>query len=106
MTRANRVDGRSDLWEITVEPDSGFSVTVALPETSDCDAQGAVRTSDGRMLSASVKLIVTGPDTPEPILEPVQNPAALAPFRPGRPWAPTWPASSSHCSPMRLPPCC
>ena len=61
VTRARRVNGSSALWEITVEPGSGDSVTVTLPETTDCAAQGAVCTSDGRMLSASVKLTVTGP---------------------------------------------
>ena len=79
VTRARRVDGRSDLWEITVEPSSGYTVIVTLPETTDCDAEGAVCTSDGRMLSAKVKLFVTGPDTPEPTVELRQNPAALAP---------------------------
>ena len=61
VTRARRVNGSSALWKITVEPGSGDSVTVTLPETTDCAAQGAVCTSDGRMLSASVKLTVTGP---------------------------------------------
>ena len=35
-TKAKRVNGQSDLWEITVEPDSDADVTVVLPITEDC----------------------------------------------------------------------
>ena len=38
-TRAKRVNGQSDLWEITVEPDSDAAVTVVLPVTEDCGTQ-------------------------------------------------------------------
>ena len=31
VTRARRVDGRNDRWEITVEPDSRETVTIRLP---------------------------------------------------------------------------
>ena len=61
ITRARRVNGSSSLWEITVEPDSDADVTVVLPVTTDCAAQGAVCTSDGRKLSNSVELTVAGP---------------------------------------------
>ena len=47
MTRAKRVESRSDLWEITVEPDSHADVTIVLPITKDCDAEGAVCTGGG-----------------------------------------------------------
>ena len=65
VTRAKRVDGRSDLWEITVEPDSDAGVTIVLPTTTDCDDQGAVCTSAGRMLSTRLELTVPGPEEEE-----------------------------------------
>ncbi len=73
VTRAKRVNGSSSLWEITVEPDSGADVAITLPVTTDCGDQGAVCTSDGRMLSNEVKLTVTGPDAPEPTPTPQPN---------------------------------
>ena len=61
VTQANRVDGRRDLWRITVEPDSDEAVTVRLPETTDCGASGAICTGDGRPLSHSLSATVSGP---------------------------------------------
>ena len=60
-TKAKRVDGQSDLWEITVEPDSDADVTVVLPVTEDCAAQDAVCTRDGTKLSNRSELTVPGP---------------------------------------------
>ena len=60
-TKAKRVDGQSDLWEITVEPDSDADVTVVLPVTGDCTAQDAVCTRDGTKLSNRSELTVPGP---------------------------------------------
>ncbi len=60
-TKAKRVDGQSDLWEITVEPDSNAAVTVVLPITEDCAAQDAVCTRDGTELSNRSELTVLGP---------------------------------------------
>ena len=48
-------------WEITVTPDGDGDVTVVLPVTQDCAAQGAICTGDGRMLSTRVELTVAGP---------------------------------------------
>ena len=73
VTRAKRVNGSSSLWEITAEPDSGADVTITLPVTTDCGDQGAVCTSDGRMLANEVKLTVTGPDAPDPTPTPQPN---------------------------------
>ena len=61
ITGARRVDGRRDLWEMTVEPDSHQAVTIRLPKTTGCDATGAVCTSDGRPLSHSLRATVRGP---------------------------------------------
>ena len=48
-------------WEISVSPDSNADVTVELPITEDCDAQGAICTEDGTMLSSPLKFTVKGP---------------------------------------------
>ena len=64
-TKAKRVNGQSDLWKITVEPDSDADVTVVLPITSDCGTQGAVCSRAGgnkrRPLSNRSELTVPGP---------------------------------------------
>ena len=60
---AQRTDKPSNIpWLITVKPQGNGDVTIELPATTDCDAEGAICTSDGRMLSNEVKLTVTGPD--------------------------------------------
>ena len=60
-TKAKRVNGQSDRWKITVEPDSNAAVTVVLPITEDCAAQDAVCTRDGTKLSNRSELTVPGP---------------------------------------------
>ena len=60
---AQRTDKPSNIpWLITVKPQGTGDVTIELPATTDCDTEGAICTSDGRMLSNEVKLTVTGPD--------------------------------------------
>ena len=62
VTKARRLNRPSNIrWEITVEPNSSAAVTVALPVTTDCEAQGAICTEDGKKLSAEVTLNVRGP---------------------------------------------
>ena len=62
VTGARRlVKGSNIGWEIVVEPDSNGDVTVKLPVSEDCDAQGAICTEDGRMLSSPLELTVSGP---------------------------------------------
>ena len=62
---ARRLDGDSDAsnirWEITVSPDSNADVTIELPATEDCEAQGAICTGDDTMLSSPLEFIVKGP---------------------------------------------
>ena len=62
---ARRLDGGSDTrnikWEISVTPDSNADVTVELPATTDCEAQGAICAEDGTMLSSPLKFTVKGP---------------------------------------------
>ena len=52
VTKARRLErGKNVRWEIHVRPDGNDDVTIALPATTDCAADGAVCTEDGRMLS-------------------------------------------------------
>ena len=62
VVRAKRLDKDGNVrWEIHVRPFGDGTVTIVLPATTDCDAQGAVCTSDGRMLSSGLELTVAGP---------------------------------------------
>ncbi len=72
VSRAKRVDGRSDLWEITVAPDSDADVSVALPVTEDCATAGAVCTSGGKKLA-------NRSETTVPRLVAANSPATGAP---------------------------
>ena len=53
--------GKNVRWEITVQPSSNADVTVVLPITTDCAAQGAICSSDGRKLSSQVEVTDSGP---------------------------------------------
>ena len=65
VTGASRLDKPSNLrWQIVVEPDSDAEVTIVLPPTTDCGAQGAICTGGGRKLSGRVELTVNGPEPP------------------------------------------
>ena len=55
------VSGKNLRWEIVVSPDSNGDVTITLPATTDCDAQGAICTADGTMLSSPLEFTVSGP---------------------------------------------
>ena len=53
--------GKNVRWEISVTPDGNGPVTIVLPATTDCTAQGAICTQDGRMLSNRLEITVPGP---------------------------------------------
>ena len=62
VERAQRTDKPSNIpWRITVKPHGTGDVTIELPATTDCDAQGAICTGDGRKLSNSLNFTVSGP---------------------------------------------
>ena len=62
VTGARRLDPPSNVgWEIHVQPDGDGTVTIVLPATTDCTAEGAICTQDGRKLSNSLNLTVPGP---------------------------------------------
>ncbi len=63
VTRAQRkVQGSNQTWTITVKPKGNGAITVTLPETTDCNAAGAICTDDGRKLSNSTTVTVAGPE--------------------------------------------
>ena len=66
VVKARRLEpGSSDRnnvrWEISVTPDGNGAVTVVLPTTTDCEAEGAICIRDGRMLSNRLEISVPGP---------------------------------------------
>ena len=63
VTRARRVDGRSDRWEITVEPDGDEPVGITLPGNRACGTHGAICSKAERpiQLGNSPSATVEGP---------------------------------------------
>ena len=62
VRKAQRLEQGSNVgWRITVRPNSDGAVTIILPITEDCEAQGAICTDDGRKLSTELVLTVSGP---------------------------------------------
>ena len=62
-TKAGPVNGRKDLWELTVKPDPRADVTVTLAAGAACDTPAAVCTADGKALSHTISATVRGPVT-------------------------------------------
>ena len=59
---AQRTDKPSNIpWLITVKPQGNGDVTITLPETTNCNADGAICTGDGRKLSNRLEFTVSGP---------------------------------------------
>ena len=62
VTKARRLEKDKNVrWEIHVTPDGNGPVTIVLPVSTDCTAQGAICTQDGRMLSNRLEITVPGP---------------------------------------------
>ena len=62
VTGARRLAPRSNVgWEIHVRPDGNGPVTIVLPVTTDCTAEGAICAEDRRPLSNSLEITVPGP---------------------------------------------
>ena len=53
--------GKNVRWEIHVTPGGDGTVTVVLPVTTDCAAEGAICTGDRRPLSNRLEITVPGP---------------------------------------------
>ncbi|MYK88220.1 MAG: fibronectin type III domain-containing protein, partial [Acidobacteria bacterium] len=63
MLAVKRVNDRSDLWSITVSPESAGPVTLRVGSRGACDGVGAVCTADGRALSNRPSVTIQGPDS-------------------------------------------
>ena len=62
VERAQRTDKPSNTnWRITIKPQGNGDVIIELPATTDCNADGAICTGDGRKLSNSLSFTVSGP---------------------------------------------
>ena len=62
VKRAQRkVPGSNRTWTITVEPAGNGAVSITLPETTDCDDEGAICTFDKRKLSNATSVSISGP---------------------------------------------
>ena len=62
VVKARRLEpGKNIRWEIRINPTSNADVIITLPITTDCTANGAVCTGDGRRLSNRLELTVGGP---------------------------------------------
>ena len=63
VTYVRRLEpGKNVRWEITVTPGSSAALAIALNATTDCSAQGAICTGDGRKLSSWAELAISGPN--------------------------------------------
>ena len=58
VTAAARVDGRGDLWSLTVAPSGAEDVGIALSPGRECKEAGAICTQDGRQLSRGLAAII------------------------------------------------
>ncbi len=58
ITSVQQVDDRSDLWEITLTPNSNEAVSLSLPPTASCDSDNAVCTAGGWRLSAGIAISI------------------------------------------------
>ena len=56
-----KTQGSNQHWTVTVDPTDNGGVSITLPETTNCSAQGAICTEDGRRLSNSSSATVAGP---------------------------------------------
>ncbi len=62
VARVRRLErGKNVRWKISARPDSNGAVAIVLPVTTDCEAESAICTNDGRMLSNRLEIAVPGP---------------------------------------------
>ena len=64
VVKANRLaHGENVRWQVHVAPDGSGAATIVLPPTTDCDAEGAICTEDGAMLSGRLEVTVPQQNT-------------------------------------------
>ena len=75
VTGASRVDGRSDRWLITVDPDGDDAVTITLPGNRACGTQGAICSEEDNpvQLSNSPSATVAAPPAGDPLTASFSN---------------------------------
>ena len=62
MTKTRRLEQKKNIrWEIHVTPSWNEAVTIVLPPTTDCTAEGAICTQDRRPLSSTLEIVIPGP---------------------------------------------
>ena len=54
VTAAARVDGRDDLWEVTLTPKATQAISIQLRGQLECTEDAAICTADGKKLAANV----------------------------------------------------
>ena len=89
LLAAAAVDGRGDLWELSLVPDGRGPVSILLSPAEGCKASGAAElcTADGRPLSGYLALQVPGPDGKSAGLTTPGEAASGPPQTPSRPEA-------------------
>ena len=81
VQKARRLAPPSNIgWEITVEPTGDGNVVITLPGSRACDVAGAICTSDGDRLYASISATVSGPApvVPAPVATITQGTSPVA----------------------------
>ena len=58
---SRKTQGSNQGWSVEVDPNGNGAVSITLPETTDCDASGAICTEDSRKLTRSTSATVAGP---------------------------------------------
>ena len=81
VTAAARVDGRSDLWELTIEPAGNGPVGIVVPKDRLCTEPGALCTSEGQSVSESVAHSIPWAPPVQEQQAPVDPGALTASFR-------------------------
>ena len=61
LTAQRKAQGSNQTWTITVKPLGAGTISITLPETTDCNATGAICTYDERALSHSTPAYIAGP---------------------------------------------
>ena len=73
------VRGSNTRWETRINPTSNADVTIVLPITTVCTANGAICTGDGRKLSNRLELTVSGPTSQQSSQQQENTPATGSP---------------------------
>ena len=68
------IDGRRDLWELTVAPAGLGNVKVTVEAGGDCSDLGTLCTARGAVLSETIRAMVEGPDPGPPLSVSFEDP--------------------------------